>query len=315
MLVLSFTIPALTIENHREIITSLQENSTKVTYSNNGYMERDFVDDVKTANAPVNWNKILEYCYYSISTILICRMLFMMFRIQIQLRKHVVSEDDAIIFVNKKSTVKNCSFFNQIIVDSSLQPEEKNLVIKHEHIHIKQLHAVDKLLINLVATILWFNPIIYFWRNAIDDNHEFLADRETSKVTDKKKYAFLLLNLAISSKKTAINTFSKLPLKNRIMMMYKEPNVKFQKLVYVAVIPVLLICCMAFVDRKEIVVEKTLAVNQNQSIAAQKQNVYDINYLAGYMMLNPYVKSALKEVEPVLIIDAGHVGKMVLQLH
>ncbi|MCZ4225367.1 N-acetylmuramoyl-L-alanine amidase [Pedobacter rhodius] len=309
MLVLSFTIPALTVENKKEIIASVQERAAKITYSNGGFMERDFVDDGKTADAPVNWIQVLEYGYYSISAILIFRMLLMLLRIKLQLRKNIVDEDGAIILVNKQSSIKNCSFFNRIVIDSSLQPEERRLVIKHESIHVEQLHAFDKLLVNLLAAILWFNPIIYLWRNAIDDNHEFLADREILKATDKKEYAFLLLNLAAPSNKIAINSFSKLPLKNRIMMMYKEPNVKFQKLAYATVIPVLLICCMAFVNQKEIIIEKVPADNTSHSVSNQPKNVYDMNYLGGYAMLNPYTKSALKEVEPILIIDAGHGGR------
>ncbi len=307
MLVLSFSIPAVTIENRLEVMVASQEIPSKIAYSNDGFVEQDFVDEGNAANTNINWDQLLMYGYCLVLAALIFRMLFMMIRIQTQLRKHTIDRNGAVILVDAKSAIKNCSFFNQIIVDSSLQQEEKNLVIKHEYIHVKQLHAVDKLLVNFVTAILWFNPIIYFWRNAIDHNHEFLADRETSKVADKKVYASLLLNLAMPSKNLAINSFSKLPLKNRIMMLYKEPNTKLRKLAYLAIVPVLMICCMAFINRKEIIVEKTSVGNQASADMPTKPNVYAMNYLNSNIKVNP--NTAFNEVEPTLVIDAGHGGK------
>lgn len=307
MLVLSFVIPAVTIENRHEVTVASQEIPFKIAYSNDGVVEQDFVDEGSATNNSLNWDQLLMSGYCSILAVLVFRMLFVMVRIQIQLRKHAIDRSGTVILVDEKSTIKNCSFLNQIIIDSSLQYEEKNLVIKHESVHVEQLHAVDKLLVNLVAAILWFNPIIYFWRNAIGHNHEFLADRETSKVADKKVYAFLLLNLAMPEKKILINSFSKLPLKNRIMMMYKEPNAKLQKLAYVAIIPVLMICCMAFTNRKEIIIEKKLTGNQASADAPIKPNVYAMNYLNSNIKVNP--NAAFNEVAPTLVIDAGHGGK------
>ncbi|WP_316825843.1 M56/M15 family metallopeptidase [Pedobacter miscanthi] len=307
MLMVSFTIPAITIENRHEVAVVNQQIPAKITYSNDGFAEQDGVEGAQAINNTLKWDQLLIYAYCLILAALVFRMFLMMVRIRMQLRKHGIGQDGPVILVDKKSGIKNCSFFNQIIVDASLPFDEKKLVIKHESVHVKQLHAVDKLLVNLITAILWFNPVIYFWRNAINHNHEFLADRETAQFADKKAYASLLLNLAMPAENFAINSFSKLPLKNRIMMMYKEPNVKHQKLVYVLIIPVLLISCMAFVNREEVIVEKN--VNQASTDVLKKPNVYTMSYLNSGIKVNPNTSSAFKEVEPVLIIDAGHGGK------
>ncbi|WP_293312914.1 N-acetylmuramoyl-L-alanine amidase [Pedobacter sp. UBA5917] len=308
-LVFSFTIPAITIENRHEVVVHNQEVPLKIGYNNDGFAEKDYVDDGKANFNTINWNQLLLYAYCFILAVLVFRMLLMMLHIKLQLRKHTLNVNGAVVLVDGQSTIKNCSFFNRIIVDSSLKADQRQLVIKHESVHVQQLHAVDKLLVNLITAILWFNPIIYFWRNAIDHNHEFLADRQTARVADKKEYASLLLNLAVPSKNIAVNSFSKLPLKNRIMMMYKEPDLKYQKLAYLAILPVLLICCMAFINRKEITVEKTIGQNQPSADAAQAPNVYAMNYLNSSIKVNPNARAAFKEVKPTLIIDAGHGGK------
>jgi len=309
MLVFSFVIPALTIENAREIVVPANQKVNQVTYAgNDGFVEQDFIDNGPKAVKNLNWELILVYAYLTILILLSFRMVFMMIRIKHQLRKNKLSEEDSIILVGKNSAIKNCSFLNNIVVDISLPANERELVIRHESVHVKQLHAADKLLANVVAAILWFNPVIYFWRNAIDHNHEFLADRETSRITDKKVYASLLLNLAMPCQNLAINSFSKLPLKNRIMMLYKEPNAKLKRLAYLAVVPILLICCMAFINRKEIIVEKTLKGAEIPSDAPRKPNVYAMNYLKDNLVIGGNT-GAFKEVEVILVVDAGHGGK------
>ncbi|MBO9672732.1 MAG: N-acetylmuramoyl-L-alanine amidase [Sphingobacteriaceae bacterium] len=310
MLLVSFGIPAITLENRHEVVVASEETSSKIAYNNDGFMEQDNENVVKSVKDNIKWDQILIYGYCSILAVLVFRMLLMMVRIQVQLRKHAIDKDGDIILVDKESTIKNCSFLNQIIVDSSLPDDEQRLVIRHESIHVQQWHALDKMLANLVTAVLWFNPVIYFWRNAIDHNHEFLADRGTVRFADKKIYASLLLNLAMPAKYSVVNSFSKLPLKNRIMMLYKEPkNVKFQKLAYLAIIPVLMICCMAFVTRREIIVAKTANENLSSADAPERPNVYAMRYLNGNIKVNPNARPAFNEVVPVLIVDAGHGGK------
>lgn len=310
MLVFSFIVPALTIENTQEIVVSAQQKASQVRYAgNDGFVEQDFIDNAAKTPLNIDWDKILVYTYLAMLILLSCRMVWMALRIKSQLRKNGLGGEDAIIFVGKNSAIKNCSFLNRIVVDISLPAKERELVIRHESVHVKQLHAVDKLLANLVTAILWFNPVIYFWRNAIDHNHEFLADRETSRVADKKAYASLLLHLAMPSKNLATHCFSKLPLKNRIIMLYKEPNAKLKRLAYLAVVPVLLICCMAFINRKEIIVEKSLPANQASADAPRKPNVFAMNYLKDNLLVKRNTRGAFKEVEVVLVVDAGHGGK------
>jgi len=310
MLVFSFIVPALTIESTHEIVVPAQQKVSEVAYAtNDGFVEHDFVDSTTQSALNINWESVLVYAYFAILVLLSCRMVLMILRIKRELHKSRLGEQDTIILVGKNSAIKNCSFLNRIVVDISLPLNERELVIRHESVHVKQLHALDKLLANLVTAILWFNPVIYFWRNAIDHNHEFLADRETSRVADKKVYASLLLNLAMPSKNLATHCFSKLPLKNRIMMLYKEPNAKLKRLAYLAVVPILLICCMAFINRKEIIVEKTVAGAEIPSDAPRKPNVYAMNYLKDNLVIKRNTRGAFKEVEVVLFVDAGHGGK------
>ncbi|RZL33474.1 MAG: N-acetylmuramoyl-L-alanine amidase [Pedobacter sp.] len=305
-LLFSFIIPALTIESKREVLINKQATNTEIAYSSQSGFEKDFELEHLENDSSINWNQAFEYLYVTVLAALIIRTLAMIGFVKFSINKNISSQQGKLILVRANSKIKNCSFLNKIIVDESLSKEDKDLVIRHESAHVNQAHAFDKLLVNFAANILWFNPIIYFWRNAIDHNHEFLADYETLKTADKKAYASLLLNLAMPSSSLATHSFSKLPLKKRIMMLYKKPNPNMKKLVYFSVIPLLAICLLAFVNRKEVIVTKNVVGEENSFTHA---NVYKQNFFKTAIVLDPNAKPAFNETEVVLVLDAGHGGK------
>ncbi|MEE1897863.1 M56 family metallopeptidase [Flavobacterium rakeshii] len=83
------------------------------------------------------------------------------------------------VYINKKE------YENQ-----SIEPE----LYSHELTHVKQRHTLDILFIELLKTILWFNPLLYSYKKAIQLNHEFLADENVIYKNDIISYQRLLLN-------------------------------------------------------------------------------------------------------------------------
>ncbi len=67
-------------------------------------------------------------------------------------------------------------------------------IIEHEQTHIRQLHSLDVLLIEILKIVFWFNPVFYWYRNTILLNHEFLADDGALlKSSSEQHYKKLLL--------------------------------------------------------------------------------------------------------------------------
>lgn len=302
----SFLIPALTVESTRKVVVQKQELLTKVAYGKGEITEMDFEGSGAITNHQIDWSQMLTILYFFIAAGLMLRTLWLIGYVSFSIRKSVSSKVGLLMYVPADSAIKNCSFLNKIIVDESLGEPEQKLVISHEMAHVVQAHAIDKLLINFIACILWFNPIIYFWRNAMAHNHEFLADEAVLKSADRNLYASLLLNLATPPTNIIVNSFSKLPLKNRITMMYKKPNSRLRKLLYFLVAPVVLLCTVAFINRKEVIVQRNVdGLNQSFSSLAANQN----QFYKTSIVLNPNAKPAFKATEVVLVLDAGHGGK------
>jgi len=64
----------------------------------------------------------------------------------------------------------------------------------HEYNHVKQHHSRDILFIELLKIVFWFQPLLYWYKQHIALNHEFLAD-DTLNTSKEETQAYLQLLL------------------------------------------------------------------------------------------------------------------------
>ncbi len=136
-----------------------------------------------------------------------------------------------------------CTFFNTIFLGESLSENQKQAIIPHEIIHVKQKHSLDLLFFELLRIVFWFNPLVYIYQSHISGVHEFLADKEVVKLTDKKQYYHQLLNTAFNTQNISfINQFFNHSLiKKRIVMLQKSQSKSVAKFKYLIVVPLMLV--------------------------------------------------------------------------
>ncbi|WP_330442656.1 M56 family metallopeptidase [Flavobacterium sp. C4GT6] len=123
------------------------------------------------------------------------------------------------------------TFLNTVYVNKeeyenqAIEPE----LYSHELTHVKQRHTLDILFIELLKTILWFNPLLYFYKKAIQLNHEFLADENVIYKNDIISYQQLLLNRSQQRAPIAIlasNLNFPITKKRFVMMTKTTPKIK-----------------------------------------------------------------------------------------
>ncbi len=132
-----------------------------------------------------------------------------------------------------------------------IEPE----IISHEQTHIKQLHSIDIILVELLQVIYWINPLIVLYRKAIQLNHEFLADDAViKKYPDTGAYQHLLLAKAGQSHSLYLTSqFNYYVIKKRLLMMTKNASVKlvlYKQFVLAAIFisSLLLFSCRSIAD-------------------------------------------------------------------
>jgi beta-lactamase regulating signal transducer with metallopeptidase domain len=127
------------------------------------------------------------------------------------------TKDNKIYLVKKGHSF---SFFRNIFLNPHNQTEKELEQIKeHEKVHVNHYHSLDALLIHLVIIFQWFNPFAWLLKYAIYENHEFIADRETSRKVSEYKYQDLLLRQAAGIPlSTLVHPFNQISLKRRFKM-------------------------------------------------------------------------------------------------
>ena len=127
--------------------------------------------------------------------------------------------------LKKSNSNEPYSFFNVVQVNQELP--EHQIITAHEETHSRQWHSADRLLLEVLLIISWFNPVMYLYRRAVKHLHEFIADNEVvSAGTSKKHYAQLLVKQAFMAPAHQLtNTFyNNSLLKQRIIMLQKNKS-------------------------------------------------------------------------------------------
>jgi TonB family protein len=93
------------------------------------------------------------------------------------------------------------SFFHFIFIGRTdvLSSDEKDQIVRHESVHVTQMHSIDILLVTLLKVLFWFNPIIAAYRRALVEVHEFEADARTVDSADAGRYCNLLAKVALQT--------------------------------------------------------------------------------------------------------------------
>ena len=117
------------------------------------------------------------------------------------------------------------SFFNCIYIPNDIADP---LILKHEMSHVKNLHSLDVILMEIMISFQWFNPYIYKMKKELQNVHEYIADNEAVEdETDKSNYMMLLLQQCTADNfNTVANNFSFLLTKKRIVMITQKQKTK-----------------------------------------------------------------------------------------
>src|SRR5690606_37225068 len=123
-------------------------------------------------------------------------------------------------------------------IGKQLVKEERETILKHEWVHVKQKHSLDMLFFEILRIFFWFNPFIYMYQNRISVVHEFLADAEAVKYNKTQYYQNLLSQVFHTRQVSLINPFFKESLiKKRIVMLQKSESKQIQLVRYALLIP------------------------------------------------------------------------------
>jgi hypothetical protein len=140
--------------------------------------------------------RVFKYLYSIIAGILLVRLLASFLKIMVLMAQGRAVQEQEFVLIRSKKIAGSFSFFNWIFISESINNlEEIQNIIIHERIHAAQYHSFDSILVELLAAVMWFNPVIWFVKRNLQQVHEYLADEGTLDAgISKPVYQTLLLN-------------------------------------------------------------------------------------------------------------------------
>lgn len=168
----------------------------------------------------------------------------------------------------QKDSKQAFSFFNMLFVSKELK--QRSTIMKHEFVHIRQLHSADVMLFELIAIFNWFNPVVYLYKSSIKHIHEFIADEVASRnEASKADYAMLLFQeqFGVQAIPLTNNFFNSSLLKLRIKMLHKERSTQTAMMKYGLIAPLFMLMI--------VISSATLANKELKKIEAKIEDVTD----------------------------------------
>ncbi|NUY79755.1 peptidase M56 [Flavobacterium sp. MAH-1] len=240
----------------------------------------------------VDWMLVAIVIYGLVALALTVQFMRDFFALRRLLKGKTVQRRSGYKFVDVPENVAPFSYFSYIVYNSSMFSHDELInILEHEKVHSIQRHTLDVLISRIICIAFWWNPVVWFYKKAIVQNLEFIADSEAAKkIPDIKAYQFTLLKITTHESCVSItNHFFQSLIKKRIVMLNKNQSSKWNSCKYLLIVPALA-AFMLYFQVKVVAQEKhsdvffikgaqegvEVVVDKNTSDAELKQHAEDL---------------------------------------
>ncbi len=233
-----------------------------------------FSNQSLVTNFSLNIFLLIFIIYIGITSFFLIRYLFRIIMLSSNfINKSEITPVGNFKLIKTNKDIPPCSFFNYIIIPNRLIGScDLPKILTHENVHVKQMHSVDNLLIELITALLWFNPFVWKIKTAIKNTHEYLADEGVvEQGFDTTGYRLLLLEHAVGFKLGLANNLNQSITLKRMIMLNKSKSNWAAKLKVLSVIPVLffligVFSCESEMKNPENIAKDALSLDQSEEI-------------------------------------------------
>lgn len=271
------------------ILPSLQFTQTVVAESVIGSQQMFDDGNIAVASAPgaeADLWQIVGIIYMLVTVFLISNFIFQIARVSRLGRSQSKRKVGAFLYIQTNFRTSPFSFFNRIVFNPATHSkEELRMVLEHERVHSRQLHTLDILFANFTAAVLWFNPLSWSYRKSVEENLEYIADRETIKVIGKQKeYQYALLRVSQEGNLPGLlNHFHRSFIKNRIIMMKRSSSTKSNLWKHFLVLPIVIFFLLGFNTREEVIFSNKGELISYSELGQEPVFIIDSNTTDSYL--------------------------------
>ena len=235
-LVLSLLLPLVTFTK------TIWIEPEPIVYENVKPIINTTFETIPVEETPFDWTLLVIGAYSAIVGLVLLKIGIELISFYKKIQKQNKQKESDYTLVNSNSAENPFSFFSYIVINRDMFTEEElQHILMHESIHVKQKHSFDVLIGKVFCAIFWVNPIIWFYRKAMLQNLEFIADNETfQQIENKYLYQKTLLKVVTHQHNLSItNQFYQSLIKKRIVMLHTNQSHKKNVWKYATILPLL----------------------------------------------------------------------------
>lgn len=177
--------------------------------------------------------------------------------------------------MHRKSNLKQVMGYKVRVIDSDAGPfsfwqniylnpknhseHDLKAILRHEQIHVDDLHMIDILLAEISTIFYWFNPGVWLMKRAVKENIEFITDRKIlAGGADTRSYQYSLLSVGVATTSNRIvNNFNLSTIKKRIIMMNAKRSSRRKLARYAFLLPAVVVLLLVFSLSNQAMAKKT----------------------------------------------------------
>lgn len=216
----------------------------------------------------VDWTQVAAGLYLLGAGLMLIRLGWRLSRLARLSNREPVVLPDGLQMVYLEDDCPPFSFFRTVFVPRPSQGDDEAMaqVVAHERTHIRQGHSIDVVLVHLAGVFQWFNPVVWGYRRALTDLHEYLADREVLKQGhDRTAYSRLLLAQQFGAGPVALaNQFRHSQIRRRLDMMTRQ-STRWTTAKYLLILPALALLVAAYGEPRIVAADDGAALSAPQA--------------------------------------------------
>ncbi|WP_250432859.1 M56 family metallopeptidase [Hanstruepera flava] len=239
-----------------------------------------------------NWIQVLTYLYIMGVSFFLVKLFIELASLHRLIQRNPKKKVGRYSLIEIFDRVAPFSFFKWIVYNpNQFKKTELNYIINHEKIHANEHHTIDVLIAQICCAIFWFNPLVWLYKNELQQNLEFIADKKAQTISDcKTSYQKLLLKTSVPHHPLVLtNNFYNSLIKKRIIMLHKSKSNKLNAWKYALVVPILALFLMSF-NTKEVYISKdieTVPVVKKDFIISSASTDNDLELITNYFKNKP----------------------------
>ena len=199
----------------------------------------------------VDWSEVLRRAvvviYLLVVTLnvgVVARKLWFIHRLR---QSAQLSFYEAYTIAESDSVTEPFSFWRTIFLASRYAPREREQIIAHEASHVRHRHTAERLALEALRCVAWFNPFVWLMATALAEVQEWEADMDVlHQGYDVYEYRQLIFRQLFGYNPNIASGLKSQTSKKRFLMMTNFQKGKLSLVRYGAVIPLVVAMILAF---------------------------------------------------------------------